>query len=201
MSRATKLLSILSPETRDLLFDHLPASWRDEFATTFSKPIENAGEIASSQRLLHDFHMELIQYQGESHAIRAIVHRDPSEFCDLMQDEMPQTIAAVLLSVGHKTASDYLCAFPLPQRIEIVRSLLNRDRAHPSVLQLLTRLTTSHSEVEAIQNENSCDRSDGAAFLHELVAQCDLAQTTKLSVAIERADSEFAQRLPLKDAG
>ncbi len=62
MSRAIDLLSILSPETRELLAGYLPES---EQARCLQSAFESQGKLdpAASHRLLYEFRSDLVRQQ------------------------------------------------------------------------------------------------------------------------------------------
>ena len=191
-------MSMLPRESQEILTGYLPVRLQRQLEP---EAISSENSSSVDHQLLCDFRDDLIRCQLNESNDTGILRLTPVEFYEALKDETPQTISALLLSASRKKASELLCAFPLNQRVALVRAMICRNQPDESILndiedELRRRVSTQP------QNEKSSDQNDGAEFLREVIRHCEPALVAKLRSTIERADVQFAQDLePTKEAG
>ncbi|MDD5369953.1 MAG: flagellar motor switch protein FliG [Anaerolineaceae bacterium] len=137
--------------------------------------------------------LERISAQQQLSSFEMLRSADPAQVSQLLQDELPQTIALVLSYLEAKVAADILASMPKDLQIEVTLRLAMMDRVSPQVVQLVER--NLKSKLSGVLNEADFRSTGGVAFLVKMLNQVDRGVQKTIFEALETTNPKLVEEI------
>jgi flagellar motor switch protein FliG len=129
---------------------------------------------------------------GDVSGIESLKWMDPASVSELLRNEHPQIIAAILVHLEFDQASDILKLFPERQRNEVLVRVATLDGIQPSALRDLNEVM---GKVLAGGDKMKKAAMGGAKTAAEIINMLGSAVETSVLDFIRESDSDLAQRI------
>jgi flagellar motor switch protein FliG len=118
---------------------------------------------------------------------------DSTEIAELLQEEMPQTIALVLSYLEAKVAADILASMSKENQLEVTLRLAAMDRVSPQVVQQVEK--GLKNKLANIINEADFKATGGVAFLVKMLNQVDRGIQKSIFDSLEKTNPQLVEEI------
>jgi len=118
---------------------------------------------------------------------------DPAQVIDLLQREMPQTIAVVLSFLEVNMAALLLKYFPGDMQVEIARRISIMDRVETETIREIER--TLEKKLFVMKHEDTLSYSGGVESIVEIIISADRVTEKQIIEKLEDEDPELAEEI------
>ncbi|WP_299026643.1 flagellar motor switch protein FliG [uncultured Thermanaerothrix sp.] len=137
--------------------------------------------------------LERISAHQQLSSFEMLKNADPAQVANLLQDELPQTIALVLSYLEAKVAADILTNFPKELQIEVTLRLATMDRVSPQVVQVVER--DLKNKLSGVLSEADFRATGGVSFLVKMLNQVDRGVQKTILEALEATNPKLVEEI------
>jgi flagellar motor switch protein FliG len=137
--------------------------------------------------------LERISVHQQLSSFEMLRNANPQEVANLLQEEMPQTIALVLSYLEAKVAADIMTSMPKELQIEVTLRLAMMDRVSPQVVQLVER--SLKNKLSRVISEADFRATGGVAFLVKMLNMVDRGAQKSIFEAMEATNPKLAEEI------
>ncbi len=137
--------------------------------------------------------LERISAHQQMSSFEMLRNADPAQVANLLQDELPQTIALVLSYLEAKVAADILTNFDGALQIEVTLRLAVMDRVSPQVVQIVER--GLKNKLSGVISEADFRATGGVAFLVKMLNQVDRGVQKTIFEALEQTNPKLVEEI------
>lgn len=137
--------------------------------------------------------LERISVHQQLSSFEMLRNADPTQVANLLQDELPQTIALVLSYLEAKVAADIMTNFPRELQIEVTVRLAAMDRVSPQVVQVVER--GLKNKLSGVISEADFRATGGVEFLVKMLNQVDRGVQKTIFEALEQTNSKLVDEI------
>lgn len=137
--------------------------------------------------------LERISVHQQLSSFEMLRNANPQEVANLLQEEMPQTIALVLSYLEAKVAADIMTSMPKELQIEVTLRLAMMDRVSPQVVQLVER--NLKNKLSRVISEADFRATGGVDFLVKMLNQVDRGAQKSIFEAMEMTNPKLAEEI------
>jgi flagellar motor switch protein FliG len=134
----------------------------------------------------------ILQGSGDTSSIVSLKWMDPAAVGELLRNEHPQIVAAILVHLDFEHAANVLKTFPERQRNEVLVRVATLDGIKPSALKDLNEVM---SQVLAGSDQSRKTSLGGAKTAAEMINLMGTSAETAVLDFIREADHELAQKI------
>lgn len=137
--------------------------------------------------------LERISAHQQLSSFEMLRNADPAQVANLLQDELPQTIALVLSYLEAKVAADILTNMPKELQIEVTLRLAVMDRVSPQVVQVVER--GLKNKLSGVISEADFRATGGVSFLVKMLNQVDRGVQKTIFEALETTNPKLVEEI------
>jgi flagellar motor switch protein FliG len=137
--------------------------------------------------------LERISVHQQLSSFEMLRNANPQEVANLLQEEMPQTIALVLSYLEAKVAADILTSMPKELQIEVTLRLAMMDRVSPQVVQLVER--NLKNKLSRVISEADFRSTGGVTFLVQMLNQVDRGVQKTIFEALDTTNPKLVEEI------
>jgi flagellar motor switch protein FliG len=137
--------------------------------------------------------LERISVHQQLSSFEMLRNADPTQVANLLQDELPQTIALVLSYLEAKVAADIMTNFPRELQIEVTVRLAAMDRVSPQVVQVVER--GLKNKLSGVISEADFRATGGVEFLVKMLNQVDRGVQKTIFEALEQTNPKLVDEI------
>lgn len=137
--------------------------------------------------------LERISAHQQLSSFEMLRNADPSQVAQLLQDELPQTIALVLSYLEAKVAADILTNFPKELQIEVTLRLAVMDRVSPQVVQVVEHVLKN--KLSGVLSEVDFRSTGGVSFLVKMLNQVDRGVQKSILESLETTNPKLVEEI------
>jgi flagellar motor switch protein FliG len=137
--------------------------------------------------------LERISVHQQLSSFDMLRNANPTEVANLLQEEMPQTIALVLSYLEAKVAADILTSMPKELQIEVTLRLAMMDRVSPQVIQQVER--NLKNKLSRVISEADFRATGGVSFLVKMLNQVDRGVQKTIFEALETTNPKLVEEI------
>lgn len=137
--------------------------------------------------------LERISAHQQLSSFEMLRNADPTQVANLLQDELPQTIALVLSYLEAKVAADILTNFPKELQIDVTLRLAQMDRVSPQVVQVVER--GLKNKLSGVISEADFRATGGVDFLVKMLNQVDRGVQKTIFEALDSTNPKLVEEI------
>jgi len=137
--------------------------------------------------------LERISVHQQLTSFEMLKNANTTEVANLLQEEMPQTIALVLSYLDAKVAADILTSMSKETQIEVTLRLAAMDRVSPQVVQQVEK--SLKSKLSSVINEADFRATGGVTFLVKVLNQVDRGAQKSIFDALETTNAKLVEEI------
>ncbi|MBI5943509.1 MAG: flagellar motor switch protein FliG [Chloroflexi bacterium] len=137
--------------------------------------------------------LERISIHQQLSSFEMLKNANAIEVANLLQEEMPQTIALVLSYLEAKVAADILTSMTKENQIEVTLRLAAMDRVSPQVVQQVEK--SLKNKLSSVINEADFRATGGVAFLVKMLNQVDRGAQKSIFEALETTNAKLVEEI------
>ena len=137
--------------------------------------------------------LERISIHQQLSSFEMLKNANSIEVANLLQEEMPQTIALVLSYLEAKVAADILTSMSKENQIEVTLRLAAMDRVSPQVVQQVEK--SLKNKLSSVINEADFRATGGVAFLVKMLNQVDRGAQKSIFEALETTNAKLVDEI------
>jgi flagellar motor switch protein FliG len=137
--------------------------------------------------------LERISAHQQMSSFEMLRNADPTQVANMLQDELPQTIALVLSYLEAKVAADILTNMPKDLQIEVTLRLAVMDRVSPQVVQVVER--GLKNKLSGVLSEADFRATGGVTFLVKMLNQVDRGVQKTIFEALESTNPKLVEEI------
>ena len=137
--------------------------------------------------------LERISIHQQLSSFEMLKNANSIEVANLLQEEMPQTIALVLSYLEAKVAADILTSMTKENQIEVTLRLAAMDRVSPQVVQQVEK--SLKNKLSSVINEADFRATGGVAFLVKMLNQVDRGAQKSIFEALETTNAKLVDEI------
>jgi flagellar motor switch protein FliG len=137
--------------------------------------------------------LERISAHQQLSSFEMLRNADPLQVANMLQDELPQTIALVLSYLEAKVAADIMTNMPKDLQIEVTLRLAAMDRVSPQVVQVVER--GLKNKLSAVLSEADFRATGGVQFLVKMLNQVDRGVQKTIFEALDNTNPKLVEEI------
>jgi len=137
--------------------------------------------------------LERISAHQQLSSFEMLRNADPAQVANLLQDELPQTIALVLSYLEAKVAADIMTNFPSTLQIEVTLRLAVMDRVSPQVVQVVEK--GLKNKLSGVISDADFRATGGVEFLVKMLNQVDRGVQKTIFDALETTNPKLVEEI------
>jgi flagellar motor switch protein FliG len=137
--------------------------------------------------------LERISAHQQLSSFEMLRNADSAQVANLLQDELPQTVALVLSYLEAKVAADILTNFPKEIQIEVTLRLAVMDRVSPQVVQVVER--GLKNKLSGVISEADFRATGGVDFLVKMLNQVDRGVQKTIFEALDATNPKLVEEI------
>ena len=136
--------------------------------------------------------VQLIQTQVQKTPFSFLQKAETENLLTFIQEEHPQTIAAIVCHLPHHKAAEILGGLPMQKQIEVIKRIANMEQTNPEVIREVEKGLESRL---ANMLSQSMEKAGGINTVAEILNLADRATEKAIMEGLEADDPELVEEI------